>query len=149
MPKFLKTFFILFSKGNFIGPLTPLMIGTHAVERVYQTKFLGIILDCKLSWEMHIDYLCSRLSKVSGIMYLTRTCLTREAMLSIYYSLFYSLLIYGINIWGGACLQYVNKLYLIQKRFLRTITYTNRSERMTPIFNSLKILKLHTVRKLF
>ena len=80
----LKTFFILFSKGNFIGPLTPLMIGTHAVERVYQTKFLGIILDSKLSWEMHIDYVCSRLSKVSGIMYLTRNCLTKEAMLSIY-----------------------------------------------------------------
>ena len=114
----LKTFFIMFSKNNFFGPLTPLLMGNHSVERVYHTKFLGIVLDYKLTWENHIDYLCNRLSKVCGIMYITRNFLTKEAMLSIYYGLFYSLLTYGINIWGGACLQYLDRIYLVQKKVL-------------------------------
>ena len=108
-----------------------------------------IILDKNMSWQSHIDYLSSRLSKVCGIIYLIRNNLTIEAMLSIYYCLFYSILTYGINIWGGACLQYLDKIYLIQKRFIRAITYTKRSERTTPIFNRLNLLKFHNVRKLF
>ena len=82
-------------------------------------------------------------------MYITRNFLTKEAMLSIYYCLFYSLLTYGINIWGGACLQYLDRIYLVQKRFLRAITYTRRYERTTPLFNQLRILKFYNIRKLF
>lgn len=144
-----KTVFILFSKNLFYGPLPPVNMGNHIIERVYSTKFLGVIVDCRLTWENHIEYLCNKLSKICGIMYITRKKFSESALICIYYSLFYSLLSYGITIWGGSCNKNVNKVYLIQKRFLKAITYNSKGSRCTPIFNKLKLLKLYNVYQLF
>ena len=38
-------------------------------KRVYSTKFLGVFLDDKLSWNHHVDYLCKTISKNIGILY--------------------------------------------------------------------------------
>ena len=144
-----KTVFILFSGVTFHGPLKPVKIGPSIISRAYNTKFLGLILDCNLTWDNHITNLCSKLSKVNGIIYQIRNKLSRGALLNIYYSLCYSLFTYGITIWGGACAIYVNKVYMIQKKLLRTISFSSKFSLMTPVFNDLKILKLCNVYKLF
>ena len=146
---FLKNAFILFSRSNFYGPLPPLLIGGKIISRVHSSKFLGVILDDKLSWECHISNLCSKLSKLCGIMYITRKKLSKAALINIYYCLFYSNLSYCITLWGGATSKNINMLYMVQKRFIRAITFTRKFERITPIFNSMRILKLCFIYKLF
>ena len=50
------------------------------LSRVSQVKFLGIIVDDKLIWKPHIDYIFKKSSKAIDIMYgLTHMC-------SLYYS---------------------------------------------------------------
>ena len=144
-----KSVYILFSSKPFYGPLRPVRIGPEIINRVFSTKFLGLILDCNLSWELHILSLCNKLSKINGVLYQIRKKLSRGALLSVYYSLCYSLITYGITIWGGTCAKYVNKVYMRQKQLLRTITFSNKYCLSTPIFNELRILKLHNVYKLF
>ena len=143
-----KTYFILFAKNFFHGPLPPVRMGDLIIQRAYSTKFLGIIVDYRLTWENHIDYLCNKLSKICGIMYITRKKLTETALISIYYSLFYSLLSYGITIWGGASNKYINKVYLVQKRFVKAITFNPKGARCTPLFSKLRFLKLCNIYKL-
>ena len=50
-----KSVYILFSGKKFYGPLKPVQIRSDTIERVFSTKFLGLILDCNLSWELHRD----------------------------------------------------------------------------------------------
>ena len=45
------------------------MLQGKLIERVNSAKYLGIYLDCKLSWSEHNKDLCSELSKLSGIFY--------------------------------------------------------------------------------
>ena len=146
---FLKNVFILFSRSVFYGPLPPLLIGNQFISRVYETKFLGVMIDYRLSWESHINYLSTKLSKICGITYVTRKQLTQSALINIYYTLFYSLISYCITIWGGTACKHINRIYMIQKRFMRAITYSKKYQRTTPIFNSLRILKFHNIYKIF
>ena len=42
------------------------------ITRVRATKFLGVIIDEKLTWKDHISLVRSKLAKTVGILYLTR-----------------------------------------------------------------------------
>ena len=107
------------------------------------------MIDDRMTWEQHIVNLCTKLSKLCGILYVTRKKLTQIALINIYYTLFYSQLSYCITIWGGTASKYVNNVYMLQKRFVRAITFTGKFTRTTPIFNALRILKLYNIYKLF
>ena len=39
-----------------------------SVERVYATKFLGVIIDSKLTWKPHVEYICKKLYTCAGII---------------------------------------------------------------------------------
>ena len=56
------------------------------ITRVRATKFLGVIIDEKLTWKDHISLVRSKLSKTVGI--LIRHLLNRSALFILYCSLF-------------------------------------------------------------
>ena len=39
------------------------------IERVYETKFLGVIIDHKLNWKSHIAQVRSKLKKCISVIY--------------------------------------------------------------------------------
>ncbi len=41
----------------------PVILNNGVIEQVSSSKYLGIMLDNKLNWSAHIDYLCSRLAQ--------------------------------------------------------------------------------------
>ena len=47
-------------------------IGKYTIHEVEQTKYLGVILDNKLSWKQHIEYLITKLSQAAGVIYKLR-----------------------------------------------------------------------------
>ena len=55
---------------------------------------------------------------------------------------------YGLTLWGGACNKHVNKVYLVQKRFIKAITFSTKGSRCTPLFTNLKLLKLCNIYKM-
>lgn len=71
------------------------------IERISHTKFLGVHIDENVNWYCHINEVCAKLSKICGILYRVRHQLTRESMLSIYYTLCYPHLINCLSIWGS------------------------------------------------
>jgi hypothetical protein len=44
-----------------------------AVEQVEETKFLGVTLDCKLSWSKHIDSMVVKMGR--GLVVIKRSAL--------------------------------------------------------------------------
>ena len=107
------------------------------------------MLDDRLKWNHHIDFLCKKLSKLNGILYLVRNSLTPEALKLIYYSLIYSNLIYGVTAWGGPYQTHLDPVRKVQKRIVRTISCERRDAHTIPIFNNLHLLKFDHVYKLF
>ena len=64
---------------------------------------------------------------------------------SLYNSLFSSFLSNGITAWGLTYDTYLKPLYLLQKKILRCISFSHFAAPSSPIFRSLKILKLEDI----
>ena len=52
----------------------------NSITRVCATKFLGVIIDEKLTWKYHISLVRSKLAKTVGILYRVRHLLNRSAL---------------------------------------------------------------------
>ena len=72
-----------------------------SVNRLAATKFLGIIIDDKLSWKPHIQSVKSKLSSVLSIMYKASKLINTSGMYTLYCSLFHPYLSYCNEIWGN------------------------------------------------
>ena len=66
---------------------------------VYETKFLGVMIDHKLCWKLHIDYIKRKLSKCIAILK-TRDLLNKNLHV-LYYSLIMPYMSYCVEIWGN------------------------------------------------
>ena len=53
-----------------------LRVEAQTIERVTQTKFLGVIIDEKLTWRNHVNYISTKIAKGIGILIKTRFCLS-------------------------------------------------------------------------
>jgi len=98
----LKTHAVLFTKRRNCTFSKPLMVDGTVIELKDSTKFLGIILDSKLSWNDHIDYVCKR-SK--GILMQCRMAVgptwgfKPHTMRWIYNAIIRPAISYGATIW--------------------------------------------------
>ena len=86
------------------------------IQRESCVKFLGVLLDCNLSWKYHINELSEKLSRTIEIFYKIRHCVPCEILKTFYYSLFYSFVSYGIAVWGFTYKSHIQKLSLLQKK---------------------------------
>ena len=55
-------------------------INKVTINRVEATKFLGVLIDDKLTWKHHISLLKSKLSKCCAVMYKTSFLIDRRGM---------------------------------------------------------------------
>ena len=113
------------SYGRFIGPIQPIIIDGHNLTRVSEIKFLGVILDEKLSWKPHIDYVRTKVAKAVGILASTRYLLTEHAALTVYFSLIHSNLSYCCGVWGTNYKSYLTSLISLQRRALKLVNPVN------------------------
>ena len=106
---------------NFNTKLTnDITIDNIKIDIVDNYTFLGLYLDTKLSFNIHIDNLNIKLSK---IIYLIKrlSYLNITNLILLYNSLFLSNLTYGIEIWGHIYNSNLNILNLSQKIIIRII----------------------------
>ena len=148
-----KTNFMLFSRRNLQQNLS-VLIDNVKIERVKEAKFLGVILNEKLSWLTHINALKSKMSRYIGIMYKIKAFIPLQARLQIYHSFIQSHLNYCSLVWGFSAKSLIDSIFVQQKKGMRAImpghiryfykdgalpTGTKSS------FNSLSVLTVHGV----
>ena len=56
-----KTHIIFCNRGKIIGEVGDVLINGCKISKVYNTKFLGMIIGSNLTWKYHIDYICKRI----------------------------------------------------------------------------------------
>ena len=83
-------------------------------------KYLGVLIDYKLSWKHHIDSITLKLSKTIGLQSKLRHFVPFHTLVSIYNCLVVPYLRYGLIAWGPASKTQLNKLLILQKRALHS-----------------------------
>ena len=96
-------------------------ISGKSLENCTYTKLLGVYIDCHLTWDKHINYLCNKLSPKLGLLYRFSKFLPNHALNVIYNTLLQPDIDYGISIWGNCGVSYLNRVQKIQNRAARII----------------------------
>ena len=118
----LKTHYMIFTSQKKIVHDVNVMICNTAIKRVYVTKFLGVQIDSKLSWNDHIKYTCKKVSKSIAILLKARKKLPKQCLFSLYYSIAFPYFIYCNQVWGCNYAECLKPLFLLQKKMIRIIT---------------------------
>ena len=143
-----KCKYILFSRrGVSANTNTELTINDTEIERVEQIKFLGYMVDHKLNWKSHIQYIASKISKSYAILQKLIKTLNIRNIQNLYYSLIYPYLTNGISVWGSAGVSVINPLRILQKQTVCMLTWNPRLAHTAPLFRELNFLLLELLFK--
>lgn len=136
-----KTQYMIFkNKGRTVKSNHNVYINQNKLKNVESTKFLGVVIDDRLSWLHHTTYIKSKIAKSIGILCKARKFLSQTSLITLYNSFIYPYLTYGVEVWGSTHDCYIQQIVKLQKRSVRIITSSKPREHTEPLFKSLKIL---------
>ena len=142
-----KTNFMIFHPlQRKIGSVDLFIDGNH-IALVKNAKFLGINIDSNLTWKHHIDVLCSKISRVIGILFKISSFVPSYIVKSLYDSLIHSHLSYCNIIWGNTFPSYLNRLHVLKKRAVRILTNSDYCAHTKSLFFSQKVLNVFDIYK--
>ena len=139
-----KSSFTIFKSPKKVINNIPDSIGflNHKISRVSSIKFLGIILDENLSFELHINEVCGKLKRLFHVFYSIRGFLSKDNIKTIYYALVYSRIKYGITVYGQAKATKLNKVQILQNQLLKVLSgkkYRYPTDKLHDEFYLLKV----------
>ena len=114
----------------------------YTLEQTYNTKYLGVIMDHKLQWNRHIDYIINKISKSAYMLSKVRHYVDLDSLKMLYYTLIHPYLNYCLTAWGGAPISTLKPLITFQKKVIRIITKSKFDHPSTELFTQLGILPL-------
>lgn len=125
-----------------------LSVNGSTLSRENCCKFLGIYIDESLTWNKHLKYINSKISRSLFAIKQAKVFLPKESLRTLYFSLINSHIVYGILAWGHAKHDILNKTQLLQKRALRAIHNKKYNSHTDPLFKQSNILKLSDLHEL-
>ena len=105
----------------------PIMIGVTEIKQVSETKFLGVTIDDKLSWDAHVKTLSKKLASCTGSINQIASSIPESLFKDLYHTLFESYMTYGITVWGSIPDSKLNKIFVAQKKIMRVL-FGNREK---------------------
>ena len=115
----------------------------------FLSKIVGIFIDHYLSWHAHIDYVCDKVSRSINIMTKVKRYLGKHCLISIYYSLVYSHLIYGCSLWGNNYDSPLSQPIRLQNKAVRIMNDTSLRDPITPYYANSGLQKVGDIVKLY
>ena len=130
---------VLFENPNESDCNVKLKICNVDIERVSETKFLGVVIGQKLTWKQHVEYIKGKISKSLAILYKSRNVLNSKALHLIYYSLIVPYISYCVELWGSTFKTTINQIVKLQKRAILIITNADYNARTEILFFKLDL----------
>jgi hypothetical protein len=136
-----KTRYIVFSYRNNVE-LPIVELGDNVIQATDSIKFLGVIIDEKLSFQYHVNYISTKLSKSVGILYKLVSFLPPSILRKLYFTLDQPYLCYGIEAWFGTTKNQTDKIFISQKKSIRAMNGLPFNAHTNQFFKDNNILKL-------
>ena len=122
--------------------------GTQAEEK-QDAKYLGVMLDNKLSYSCHIKHVKAKITKGNAILYKIRKYVPNSSLVNSYHAFIHSHINYGLNVWGQASKTQLAQVERQQRKSIRIMNFKNRKFKETDgLFKNSKILPLKLSRDL-
>lgn len=133
-----KTKIIKFALPNVrnLGP--NIILANQELETADSAVFLGITVDSKLQWGLHISSLAGRLSSAAYAVRKVRQFTDVDTARLVYFSYFHSVMSYGILLWGKAA--DIQNIFVLQKRAVRAIYQLGARVSLRDFFKEIGIL---------
>ena len=103
-------------KANATDTLMNIKTDNVPIQKVDQTRFLGVIINDKLLWNDHMKTIRIKISKGLGILARLRHYLPSRILVNLYYTLVHPYFDYCNIIWATDYSTSLNNLFLLQKR---------------------------------
>jgi hypothetical protein len=136
----IKTKYILFHgryrHENFTDQCLNVTIETSPVARVEHMKILGIVLDEKLNFQHHFSYIKPKLFSLIYALKRIRKLITYDTAKTIYFSFFYSKLLYMNIIWRAVSKTLMKSIEIINRKMLRVVHDRTRDCHNFELYNS-------------
>ena len=98
--------------------------------------------------DAHIQSVQARISNSRYDINKIKNFAPRRILTTLYYSMVYPFLIYGISLWGATFKTHLKKLFRTQKKVVRAIVGATYNAHTNNIFYDLRILKLDDIYKI-
>ena len=142
-----KTNYMLFSNSKVL-PLINISIHDYKIEKVNVTKFLGILIDDKLNWKLHIEMVKSKLNKTISILARSKRCLNKSSLHTLYCSMFLPYINYCSEVWGNTYITNIKPICLLQKKAIRIINNSGFKDHTHELFLKSRVIKFLGLVKL-
>ena len=122
------------------------IINNHSISPEEKLKYLGVLLENKLSWKPHVQKLKTQLSRACGIISKLKHYTTKSVLKVVYNSLIHPYLNYSILNWGRASNATIQPLIKLQNKAIKIIKPTNTKslEELFQLLNTLSLPKIYT-----
>ena len=124
----------------------------HSLERKDHIKYLGVMIDSALTWKYHISYVCSKLSRNTGVISKLRHYLPLKQLTQLYYNLIYPYISYAIVAWGSTSKTNLLKIQAKQNHIIRLMFFATlfgkNTDSALPLLNILEMLTVANVYRL-
>ena len=150
-----KTNYMIFTKNRIheLDNFKPKISGIP-IEHKTVTRFLGVLIDEKLTWKHHITAIKSKMSKYIGILYRLKNILPLTARKNIFHSFIQSHINYCSLIWGTSTKSNIDSIFVVQKKAMRALMPGNVNQfyidgsiptHTKPSFTKFNILTVHNI----
>ena len=141
-----STFTIFKSKRKIINNLPEhLEFSDYKIKRTSFVKYLGVIIDENLTWDLHINEICTKLKSLFHVFYNIRDYLSIDNIKTIYYTLIYSRIKYGITLYGQAGTKRLNRVQTLQNQLLKVLLGKKYRFPTDNLHRELNILKVRDI----
>ncbi|XP_063531441.1 uncharacterized protein LOC134742322 [Cydia strobilella] len=135
-----KTCFLSFQLNGSAPSAYLVTADQTTLQMVQSTKLLGFQIDSGLTWDQHIDEICSRLGRACFALRRLASTASRSVVLSCYFATVHSLITYGVELWARAA--DAERVFRMQKRAIRAIAGVPEDASCRELFKELNILPL-------
>jgi len=139
-----KSKFMLFHKPPKILPELTFYIRRNKIDYVDSFTFLGLVIDCQLTWKFQINSVAGKISRVIGILHKLKYLFPTHILKQIYNSLIFPHMHYCLLAWGSKCDTIIKQ----QKKAIRIINLEFPTAHTEPLLKGMNQLKLTDLYKL-
>ena len=140
-----KSSYCIFKQKNKCLPVNfdrGLTMGTKVLKYKENTRYLGLLLDHKLTWESHIKELNKKLVKYNGIFSKIRHSLPVSYCHTVYNAFISSRPNYGSEIYTNTTKKVIQPLIVTQNKILRILQFKNIKTPTNNLYREFSVLKL-------
>ena len=132
-------------RGCVAGP-SEVRCGTELLDTTNVSKYLGVLIDEKLSWKPHVQHLAKKTTKTVGQLWRHGRCLSLRARRLWYQSMIQAQLCYASSCFYPALTKELRvQVIRMSKAGIRSICRVNQRTPTAPLLNRLSLPSLHQV----